>query len=343
MRQWFYAILISGLGLLVMSRPNRAHADADDAKLQGVWRVVSVFRDGRLSLHSEGYLKVLIYDNKIVFTGLGDQQTENSFTYRIDASTIPRTLNTEWDIRPFGNAVVTPGIYEIEKGRLRICQGATRPTGFETSPDDRRTLFVLEPDTPAGPTPSVSAVAESRAAIFRKITANLPNGWICERGLTSVTLRRKEEPVIVNLMQRPNYDRPNEGETEEDWARRHAVDAKYRIVLRLTPKVDPSVIQKMVEDNHKIRLEIEKDKGPSFFQHELPDWTDAETIRLLQSLHVLPDGYWGDLSVYVMPTNLGYASFLKEEDRAECERVTKRVVSLLNSYAAGSRKSAGKE
>ena len=66
-------------------------------------------------------------------------------------------------------------------------------------------------------------------------------------------------------------------------------------------------------------------------------------LRLLRSLHVLPDGYWGDVSVYVMPTDLGYASFLKEKDQAECERIIKQVVSLLNPYAAGPEKAAGKE
>jgi len=334
-----------------MSRPNRAHADADDAKLQGDWKVVSVFRGGSLSPLSEGYVRVLIYDNKIVFTLLSGR--EDPDIYRIDASRIPKALDVEWHIRPDGEVVITKGIYEIEERRLRICQGATRPTGFETKPNDRRTLFVLERDDAAGPTPSDSAVAKSREAIVRKIAANLPNGWICERGPTSVALRRTEEPIIVNLMQLSPSDRPNKGETREDWARRHAVHIQYRIVLRFVPKTDLARVQKLMQDNQKIRLEIENVKKASFFRHGIPDTYDAKSdeekailgkyIRLLQSLYVLPDGYWGDVSVHVMPTNLGYASFLKEEDRAECERVTKRVISLLSSYATGSGGAAGKE
>ena len=109
----------------------------------------------------------------------------------------------------------------------------------------------------------------------------------------------------------------------------------------------------MVEDNRKIQIEIKTVKTAPLFRYGIPEvWQVKITggkailgkyVRLVQSLHVLPDGYWGDVSVYVMPTNLGYASFLKEEDRAECERVKQRVISLLNLYTAGSGKAAGKE
>ena len=72
MRQWFYGILISGLGLFLVPWRNTSQADTDDPTLQGDWRVVSVFRNGSFSPVSEGYLKVFIYDNKIVFTTLSD-------------------------------------------------------------------------------------------------------------------------------------------------------------------------------------------------------------------------------------------------------------------------------
>jgi uncharacterized protein (TIGR03067 family) len=351
MRLWFYRILIFGLCLLVMSRPTEAQADTDGPKLQGDWRVVSVFCDGSLSPVSKGYLKVLIYDNKIVFSSLSN--SANSFTYRINASRNPKTLDTEWDIRPSGEVYVTKGIYEIEKGRLRICQGDPRPTGFETKPNDGRMLFVLEHDVADGPTPSVSAVAESREAIIRKIVAKLPNGWICDRGPTSVVLRRKEEPVIVNVFQRPITELAKNRETQEDLDRRHTVDIKYRITLRFAPKVDSARVQTMAAENHKLQLEIRRIWAASYSQIPYPSEYFAKTaeetatlgryIRLHQSLHVLPDGYWGDVSVYVMPTCLGYASFLKEQDRAECERTTKQVVSLLNSYASEPENAAGKE
>ncbi len=305
---------------------------------------------GSLSPVSEGYVRVLIYDNKIVFTRLSGR--EDPDIYRIDALRTPKALDVEWHIRPYGKVVVTPGILEIEKGQLRICRGPSRPTELATKPNDRRTLFVLERDDPAGPTPSDSAVAESREAMIRKIAANLPKGWAYERSPTSVALRRTTEPVIVNLFNTMGTLDAT-GETREELARRHVVDIKYRIVLRFAPKVNSARVQKLAQDNQKIRLEIETVKKASFFRDGIPDEFDAKSdeekailgkyIRLLQSLHVLPDGYWGDVSVYVMPTDLGYASFLKKEDQAECERVKQRVVSLLNSYAAGSGKTAGEE
>ena len=88
MRQWFYRILISGLGLLLVSQPIGAHADADDPKLQGDWRVVSDFCDGSLPSVGGQYLRVLIYDHKIVLTRLnyaGDPRT-----FRTDPSRTPR-------------------------------------------------------------------------------------------------------------------------------------------------------------------------------------------------------------------------------------------------------------
>ena len=212
MRQRFYGILIAGLGLLVMSRPYTAQADAGDPNLQGDWRIVSVFCDGSLSPLSEGYVRVLIYDNKIVFARLNNAGTPRTFC--TDPSRTPKTLDVHWDIFLHGHEVVDTGIYELEQRRLRICQGPDRPTEFATKPNDRRTLLVLERDDADGPMPSVSAIAASREAIIRKIAANLPKGWAYETGPTSVALRRTEEPVIVNLMQLG--DEPNKGETRED-------------------------------------------------------------------------------------------------------------------------------
>ena len=351
MKQWFHAVFISALSLLAMSWPDAAQADAGDPNLQGDWRVVSVFHDGILSPLSEGYVRALIYDNKIVFTRLRGR--EDPDIYRIDASRTPKALDVEWHIRPYGKVVVTPGIFELENGRLRICQGATRPAEFATRLHDRRTLFVLERDDATEPAPGVSAVAESRQAIVRKIAANLPNGWTCERGPTSIALCRTTEPIIVNLVNTMGTRDVATGETQEELARRYAVDIKYRIVLRFTPKVDPARVQKMVEENEKIQREIENVKRASFFRYGIPDEFEAKSdeerailgkyMRLLQSLHVLPDGYWGEASVYVMPTNLGFASFLKKEDEAECQRVKQRMISLLTSYSAGSGRAADKQ
>ena len=115
MRQRFYGILIAGLGLLVMSRPYTAQADARDPNLQGDWRVVSVFRDGSLSPVSKDYIRVLIYDNKIVFTHLSGR--EDPDIYRIDASRTPNALDVEWHIQQLPMNRVPSGVRERESGR----------------------------------------------------------------------------------------------------------------------------------------------------------------------------------------------------------------------------------
>jgi uncharacterized protein (TIGR03067 family) len=351
MRKSPVAVSLAGLVLLIIPRFCAAQPNADDPKLQGDWRVLSVFRDGSPSLASDCFLKVLIYDNRIVFKSLS--HSADSYTLRIDASKNPKNLETEWDIRPYGDVIVGKGIYEIVKGRLRICIGDPRPTAFETKPKDGRTLFVLERDDTDEPTPSASAVAKSREAIIRKIIASLPNGWRGERGPTSLVLRRAEEPVIVNLFQLALSDIPNPGETHEEWARRHAVNIKYRITLRFVPKLSSARVHTMAAENQESQREIKKIWAESYSREEYPSADEAKTaeekttleryVRLHQSLHTLPDGYSGDVSIYVMPTKLVYASFLRKQDRAECERTIKQVISLCDTYSLTPDEAANKE
>jgi hypothetical protein len=43
-----------------------------------------------------------------------------------------------------GEKLVVEGIYDLNQGILRICEGTPRPTEFETKKGDGRTLFVLK-------------------------------------------------------------------------------------------------------------------------------------------------------------------------------------------------------
>lgn len=196
---------------------------------------------------------------------------------------------------------------------------------------------------------SVGADRDTAAdeAIVRQIAASVPSNWICEQKLARLVLCRSEEPVIINLTNGPGL-RP--GETEEEYRRSHAVNIKYRIVLRLGPKIEPACVQRMIAENHKVEREISSMRSKLRFGKgaPMPPRTPDEQAnvneyyRLTQSLHRIPDGYIGEFSVYIEPTHLGYASFLSDAVRAECEMVIKRVAVALTQYPIEPEKAANK-
>jgi hypothetical protein len=184
--------------------------------------------------------------------------------------------------------------------------------------------------------------------IRRKIAANVPSNWICEHGQGGLVLRRTEEPVIINIASGPG---PRSGQTGEEYRRAHRVDIKYRILLRLGPKIEPEQVQKMIAENHRIQREVGSvgktlrwGKGTP----APPETPEEQThltkyFQLVQSLKPIPDGYFGDFSVYIEPTNLGFASFLSDTTKAECEVVIKRVAASLTRYQTEAEKPAAKQ
>ena len=56
----------------------------------------------------------------------------------------------------------------------------------------------------------------------------------------------------------------------------------------------------------------------------------AEYNRLVGSLNRTPDGYFGETSVYIQPTEIGYARFLSKEMGEECKAFETAIVGLLS-------------
>ena len=182
--------------------------------------------------------------------------------------------------------------------------------------------------------------------INRKITANVPSNWICERGQTGLVLRRTEEPVIINIT---SGSGPRQGETWEEYRQKSAVNIKYRIILRLGRKVKPAQVQKMIAENHQIQREIDSVKKTLRWGKGTPQpprtpeeqVNQAKYYQLIQSLKPIPGGYLGDVSVYIEPTKLGFV--LSDTTKAECEMVIKRVADSLTRYPTEPEESAAKQ
>jgi hypothetical protein len=169
-------------------------------------------------------------------------------------------------------------------------------------------------------------------SVVTKIAGALPTGWTCESEPGKIVVRRIEEPVIVNLCQ---AEHPKARETWDHWARKHTVNIKYRIVLRFVPKIVPEHVQKMREENRNIQREIDKlgQVPPSGMA-----WTPEEKERrkkyekLAKSLNEIPAGYLGNVSVYIEPTELGYARFLSKAIEVESKTAIERVANTLTPY-----------
>jgi uncharacterized protein (TIGR03067 family) len=131
--------LLAILGSFVLLLGGAIPANADDRELQGNWKVVSLFRDGAPVPRNGGYAGILIHDNKIVFGNV--QFVARTLRYRTDWRKSPMHLDV-FDEQ--GKELLIPGIFELEKDSLRLCQGSPRPTAFETKKDDGRELFVLK-------------------------------------------------------------------------------------------------------------------------------------------------------------------------------------------------------
>jgi hypothetical protein len=172
------------------------------------------------------------------------------------------------------------------------------------------------------------------------VKKELPSGWTAKRDGSKVVLRRVEEPIIINII---NSAGMQEGESQEAFKRRHIVDFKYQIELRLVPKITPNDVNKMIAANEKAAKEIAKlrNEHRTYFssKNELPRPQNEEErrirdryVQLEKSIQQIPDGYFGEFSVFIESTDLGFARFLSDKVEAECEMVKKKVTSILSSY-----------
>ena len=117
--------------------------------------------------------------------------------------------------------------------------------------------------------------------------------------------------------------------------------ADHSITLVFGPKISPSRVQEMISENAAIRRKIEKIRTTETFRRskgtpipKTPEQSQlvADYKRLTASLNRIPSGYLGETSVYIESTDHGYARFLSDAVRDECEALVKAVTGLLDPY-----------
>jgi hypothetical protein len=201
-------------------------------------------------------------------------------------------------------------------------------------------------------TVSTHALADDTTAVLpdslkTQISRVLPDSWKQDVKGSRLVLRPRKLPTFVNLV---NAEGRTPAETIDDYHRRHTVKVDYQIVLRFEPKLSPEEVRRRVSENREIRdsLQVlEKSplailgKGDVSFP-ETPEGTALSQQReqLLKSFRSVPAGSLGNLSVYVEPTNLGYATFLHEEEEQEADAVEKLIRDELTPYTGDPIKAA---
>jgi len=178
-------------------------------------------------------------------------------------------------------------------------------------------------------------------SVTKRIIQVLPNTWTYESKNSRLVLRPRKRPVFVNLVNGEGR-RPNE--TLDDYHRRHTVNFDYRIVLRFEPKLSFRQVSQLVDENwvvHHSLQALEQSplalplRGSTSFP-ETPEGLNLSQQRdqLLKSFRSVPAGYLDNMSVYVEPTYLGFATFLRDEDRQIAEGVEKRIREQLTLYSS---------
>ncbi len=122
----------------------QADADKNSKELQGEWRAVELQTSGNPAP------KEVVEKARLEVKG--DEMTWNSggtsvrkSKIRLDPSKSPKEIDITALDGP-GKGTTYPGIYSLEKGRLRLCYSHTkdRPKEFKTERGDRRELVILE-------------------------------------------------------------------------------------------------------------------------------------------------------------------------------------------------------
>jgi uncharacterized protein (TIGR03067 family) len=125
--------------------PEKDAASADQQKMQGTWKAVSVENGGKKRPEQDiKNWKLIVSENKMTARD-GDDLLDES-TFQLDASKKPRAIEIHYIAGPDKGKKVT-GIYLIEKDTLKICvtqQEKDGPTEFVSKPDTDHTLVILK-------------------------------------------------------------------------------------------------------------------------------------------------------------------------------------------------------
>jgi uncharacterized protein (TIGR03067 family) len=126
------------------------HPDLD--LLQGTWRIAELELEGRTmsgEMVAEG--RITVDGDRFTSTGMG---AEYGGTFRLDASTNPRTLDMRFDVGPEKGGT-NLGIYELNGDSWRLClamHGSVRPVKFDSTAGDGFVVETLVRGAAAGKT-----------------------------------------------------------------------------------------------------------------------------------------------------------------------------------------------
>lgn len=167
----------------------------------------------------------------------------------------------------------------------------------------------------------------------------LPDDWTCTSESMALVARPRKPFVFVNLV---GADLRRSDETLEHYHQRHVVHFDYRIVLRFVPRMTVDQVDDLVEANEAIQQKLRTIEQDPLATPEKGEFWFAETSKgralsrqyeeLKRSLRPIPYGHHGSVSVYIEPTFLGYARFLRKEDKVESSSVLKDFGALFTPY-----------
>jgi uncharacterized protein (TIGR03067 family) len=124
---------------------------ADTDKLQGVWHVQSIVRNGKKAPSSETRgIWFTFKGDKLIIKGNHDDESDDVCTYTIDASKSPKTLDIAGPKSWINNPMLC--IYTVIGDELKICYRKTspgRPTDFTSDQGSENTVIEFKREPPS--------------------------------------------------------------------------------------------------------------------------------------------------------------------------------------------------
>ena len=134
--------LVLSMGLLQTAAATKDEAiKKDKDQLQGKWAIISVVSDGKRADVTKMVGAMIIFkDNKAI--GKGVRLTRgNEAPFKLDPTQKPKIIDFIHD-----DGAVTPGIYELDGDKLKICNNTPkfpRPKTFESKEGSGQVLIIL--------------------------------------------------------------------------------------------------------------------------------------------------------------------------------------------------------